>query len=131
MNDAFLTTLRYTLDDPNLEYQQRQFFNRTSFDYMSNDGTMVYLINRPCKMDDYENTWVHQDKIKFGNVLIHSSDQKNRVYLVFQFKDAVAHFELTKTYQYHHTPHGKTNRYFMEFGDYYFIPVRDMIKISE
>ena len=39
MNDAFLTTLRYTLDDVNLEYQPRQFFNRTSFDYMSNDDS--------------------------------------------------------------------------------------------
>lgn len=127
-DDTILNSMRATLDI-RLMREPKNYASNTTFDYLSDNNTFVYYIRRSCNMEVYDTTMVHVDKVKFGSIVI--KDSKNTVYLVFRFLDKLAHFKLQSGYDYKTSPYGKTDRYFMEFGDYCYIPISDLVVFAE
>ena len=123
-----LNSLRNTIDSK-LEREPMNYASNTTFDYLSDNNTFVYYIHRKCKMEAFDTTMIHSAKVKFCSIVIR--DSKNSVYLVFRFLDKLAYFQLLPNYDYNTNPYGKTDRYFMEFGDYYYIPISDLVVFEE
>lgn len=110
LNTEFSTTLK--IDSLNQ--------SRTTINLIS-DSTYIHFTKADCESTDFDTV-----KVKISDVNTAIGSKSGVKYLIFAFYDKWGYHRVIDGYKYSTEQVGRFDRYFVEFGDHYFIPISDL-----
>ena len=86
------------------------------------DSAYIHFTKALYKSDDLDTVRISIKDLNFVK-----NQCLNDRYIVFSFEDKMAYHKIINGSKYSTHPVGKYDRYFIEFGDHYFVPTSDLI----
>ena len=88
---------------------------------LTSDSTYIHFTKSLCESTDFDTV-----KVKISDVNTAIGSKSDVKYLIFAFCDKWGYHRVIDGYKYSTEQVGRFDRYFVEFGDHYFIPISDL-----
>ena len=94
--------------------------SKTTINFKS-QSTYIHFIKADCESTDFDTV-----KMKIADINTVIGSKSDVKYLIFAFYDKWGYHRVIDGYKYSTEQVGRVDRYFVEFGDHYFIPISDL-----
>ena len=90
--------------------------------YFESDSKYIHVNKSLYNSNDLDTV-----RILIKDVEYMKNNHSNEKYIAFSFYDKIGIHKITNNYNYLTEPIGKFDKYFIEFGDHYYVPTSDLI----